>query len=121
MLDLNSTARSVHGACELNQDTVTRSLDDTAAMLGDFWFQKFATMRIEPQQGAFLISSHHSAVTGHVAGKDGRKPSFDPRTHHKNRPDLVATTQVYGGGSDDVRFGSKADISACPCHVRFTP
>jgi len=21
----------------------------------------------------------------------------------------------------DVRFGSKADISACPCHVRFTP
>jgi hypothetical protein len=28
MLDLNSTARSVHGACELNQDTVTRSLRD---------------------------------------------------------------------------------------------
>jgi hypothetical protein len=56
MLDLNRTARSVHGACELNQETVTRSLDDTAAMLGDFGFRKFAAMRIEPQQGAFLIS-----------------------------------------------------------------
>jgi hypothetical protein len=86
MLDLNSTARSVHGACE-QQETVTCSLDDTAAMLGDFGLQKFAAMRIEPQQGAFLISSHHSAVTGHVAGKDGRKLSFGPRTHHKNRPE----------------------------------
>jgi hypothetical protein len=50
-------------------------------MLGDFGFQKFAAMRIEPQQGAL-------------------------------RPDLVATTQVYGGGrasvyrGHDVRFGS---------------
>ena len=87
MLDFNSTARSVHGACELKQETVTRSLDNTAAMLGDFGFQKFAAMRIEPQQGIFLISSHHSAGTGHVAGKDGRKSSFDPRTHHKNRPE----------------------------------
>jgi hypothetical protein len=42
-------------------------------------------MRIEPQQGAFLIGSHHSAVTRDVAGKDGRKPSFDPRTGHENR------------------------------------
>src|SRR6516225_6756050 len=73
------------------------------------------------------ISSHHSAVTGHVAGKDGRKPSFDPRTHHKNRPDLVATTQVYGGGrasvyrGHDVRFGSKTGIGARLDHVRFTP
>ena len=50
MLDLNSTARSVRGACELNQETVTRSLDDTAAMLGDFRLKKFAAMRIEPQQ-----------------------------------------------------------------------
>src|SRR3974390_1887752 len=37
-LHLNGTARRIHGACELNQDTVTRSLDDTAAMLGNFGF-----------------------------------------------------------------------------------
>src|SRR6516164_1088116 len=88
-LDLNSTARRVHGACELNQDTVARPLDDSAAMLGDFGFQKFTTMRIEPQQGAFLIGSHHSAVTGHVTGEDGRKPSFDPSSGHENAPDLM--------------------------------
>ena len=63
-------------------------------MLGDFGFQKFAAMRIEPQQGAFLMSSHHSAVTGHVASKDGRKPSFDPRTHIKI---ALRVTNVYRG------------------------
>src|SRR6516225_10551151 len=60
------------------------------------------------------ISSHHSAVTGHVAGKDGRKPSFDPRTHHKNRPDLVATTQVYGAAATMSALGQKRTLA----HVR---
>src|SRR5262249_38663920 len=37
-LDLNGTPRRVHGTCELNQDTVARPLDDSAAMLGDLGF-----------------------------------------------------------------------------------
>ena len=82
-------------------------------------------MRIEPQQGAFFIGSHHSAVTGHVAGQDGRKASFDPLTSHKKHPDLAC--QVYGPGrgcvyrGDDVRFGSKADMRGAKEHVHFTP
>jgi hypothetical protein len=46
-------------------------------------------MGIEPQKRALLVGSHHSAVTGHVAGKNGRKPSFDPLTSHEKRPDLT--------------------------------
>jgi len=46
-------------------------------------------MLVEPQQGAFLIGSHHAAVTGDVTGKDGRKPPFDPRTRQESRPDLA--------------------------------
>ena len=37
-LDFNSTARRVHGTCELNQDTIARPLNDPAAILGDFEF-----------------------------------------------------------------------------------
>jgi len=37
-LDLNSTARRVYHACELNQYTVARPLDDSASMLSDFGF-----------------------------------------------------------------------------------
>jgi len=82
MLDLNSTARSVHGACELNQDTVTRSLDDTAAMLGDFGFQKFAAMRIEPQRGAFLIAVRLACLLqpGTSAGKFPKTPGMQAST-----------------------------------------
>jgi hypothetical protein len=57
-------------------------------MLGDFGFQKFSAMRVELQQGAFLIDSH-AAATGDVTGQDGRKPSFEPRTGHVSRPDLA--------------------------------
>jgi class 3 adenylate cyclase len=37
-LDLNGTARRVHGTCELNQNTVARPLDDAPPMLSDFGF-----------------------------------------------------------------------------------
>ena len=87
-------------------------------MLGDFRFQKFAAMRIEPQQGIFLISSHHSAGTGHVAGKDGRKPSFDPRTSHVKRPDLCAMSQVYGASGG---FVYRDHDLLCLSWVRLAP
>ncbi len=78
-------------------------------------------MCIEPQQGAFLIGSHHSAVTGYVAGKDGRKPSFDPRTGHGNRPDLPATAQVYGGVRGPVYRGHDGRLGQEPTSaVRVT-
>src|SRR6516164_4652651 len=82
-------------------------------------------MRIEPQQGAFFIGSHHSAVTGHVARQDGRKASFDPLTSHKKHPDLACKVYEPGRGGvwrgDEVRWGWKADMRGVKEHVQFTP
>src|SRR6516162_9164188 len=36
-LDLNRTACSVHGTCKLNQYAIAGPLDDTAAMICNFW------------------------------------------------------------------------------------
>jgi hypothetical protein len=35
VLNLNSTAHSIDGACELNQDTIAGPLDDAATMFRD--------------------------------------------------------------------------------------
>ena len=70
VLNFNSTARSVYGACELNQDTIASPLDDAAAMIGDLRFQEFEPMSIKPRQCAFLVGSHQTAVAGDVASED---------------------------------------------------
>jgi hypothetical protein len=93
-------------------------------------------MRIEPQQGAFLIGSHHPAVTGNVAGKDGRKPSFDPRIGHEGAPSSVGplgdvsieATMPALGHKRTLRhldpmstIHPKADIEGCAPNVRIVP
>ena len=67
-------------------------------------------MCIEPRKRALLVGSHHSAVTGHVAGEDGRKPSFDPLTSHEKRPDLACLQAKCTGPVGDVSI--EATMSA---------
>jgi hypothetical protein len=42
VLNLNGTARGIHGTCELDQDAIASPLNDTAAMICNLGFQEFA-------------------------------------------------------------------------------
>jgi hypothetical protein len=93
-------------------------------------------MRVEPQQGAFLIGSHHAAITGDVGGKNSRKPSLDPRTSH-DRPRSSVLRAKFMGSLGELSIEARCPLwvksrhrtrcASCPLyprrdqHVRFVP
>ena len=88
-LDFHGAAHRIDGACKLNQGTVTRGLDDAAAMLRDLGIDDFAPVRLECSKRAFLVEAHQPAVAGDIGSKDGCQPPFDTRFGHKDRPPLA--------------------------------
>ena len=55
---LDRTARSVHGARELDQNSVAGAFNNAAAMLRDRWIQKFMAVSVEPSECALLVRTH---------------------------------------------------------------
>ena len=81
--------RAFHGfdhAAELGQDAVAHKLYDLPAMPFDRRRDQFAPVRLECGERAGFICAHKPAVAGNIGRKDGRKPPFDPRLGHKDRP-----------------------------------
>src|ERR1019366_655736 len=69
-----------------DQSTVTRSLDNAAAMLGNLRIDKFASMCLKRRESSFLVNTHQAAVSGNIGREDGSQPPFDTRLGHKDRP-----------------------------------
>ena len=55
-LNFNRTARSIYGACEFGQHTVTGCLDDAASMGGYSGVSKGLSDRLQPGQRTFLVA-----------------------------------------------------------------
>jgi hypothetical protein len=50
--------RSVHGAGELDQNSIAGAFDNAASVSRDRWIQKFTAVGVQPGKRAFLISAH---------------------------------------------------------------
>jgi hypothetical protein len=122
-LDFDGTAPSVYRARELDQDSVTRSLNDTAAMFGDFGFEELAPVRVEALQRALFVCTHEPAVADDIAGEDGSKPAFDSRLCHEVRPDLFEPNAITARICDRRNgvLGQVARQQSQAAHVRFVP
>ena len=65
-LDLDGTAGSVHGACELGQHAVSGGLDDVSAMFGDGGIDERFPEGLELRQRAFFVAAHQTAIAGDI-------------------------------------------------------
>jgi hypothetical protein len=88
-LDLDGAAHGIDDARKLHQHAVAGGLDDATVMLPDFRVDEFATMRLQPIDGTFLIGSHQPRITRHIGGQDGRKPARRGRSYGLTRSSLV--------------------------------
>jgi len=68
-LNLDGATYRIDGAGEFDQHPVAGSLDDTAAMFGDFWVDKYPATRFQPGQRAFFIAVHQAAIAGNAAAR----------------------------------------------------
>ena len=55
---LDGAAGRVHGAAELDQNSIAGAFNDTAAVLRDRRLQEFAAVGVEPGERAFLVGTH---------------------------------------------------------------
>jgi hypothetical protein len=70
-LDLDGATHSLYGTDELYQHAIACRLDDAPAMFLDLRIAEFVPLRLEPGEGAFLISAHETAVADHIGRHDG--------------------------------------------------
>src|SRR5262249_8829866 len=125
-LDFDGTANGINRTWKFNQDPVTCSFDDTAPILRNLRINQFVAASLERRKSSFLVSTHQAAVTSNIGRENGSQPSFDPRLGHKGRPAplyfelslWLRARCVYR--SNNVRFGSSADICSAKRYVRFT-
>jgi hypothetical protein len=61
----------VDDACELDQESIPRGLDDAFPMLSDLEIKKIAPMSPERRERAFLIGAHQATVAGNI-GRENR-------------------------------------------------
>jgi hypothetical protein len=54
----NRAPSRVHGAGELDQNSISGSFNNAAAVLGDQWLQEFTAVSVEPGECAFLVGTH---------------------------------------------------------------
>jgi hypothetical protein len=57
-LNFDRAAYGVHGACELDESAVPGILDDTSAMISDFWIEKRPSESFQLRQRAFFIDPY---------------------------------------------------------------
>src|SRR5207253_161432 len=82
------TRDRLNDAREFAEDAITGRLHDTALVFRYFGLDQFAAMGSEPCQGAGLVLSHESAITGYIGGEDGRESALDPLSAQMLPPGL---------------------------------
>jgi hypothetical protein len=87
MLDLEGTIYRADCAGELDQQPVSSTADQTAAMLGDLGLDRVSYVIRQPKVSALLVDTHQSTVADDVGNHDGGQPSFQVWSIH---PDHLA-------------------------------
>jgi hypothetical protein len=79
LLHHDGAAHRIDDRRELDENAVTRGLDDTALVLGDQRIDELPAMALERGERPFLVGAHEARVSRHVRGKDGGEPARDAR------------------------------------------
>jgi hypothetical protein len=66
LLELDGCAQCVHGAREFGQCTITRQLDQAAAVTGQCRLEPFLAMLAEAGQCAALVPAHQARVSDDI-------------------------------------------------------
>ena len=77
-LDVNRAAHCVDDAGELDQQPVTSSFDDTAAMFDDPGIDQFAPDRFQRRKRAFFVGAHQPGISDDISSQDRSQPPLDP-------------------------------------------
>src|SRR5580692_4140393 len=73
---LESAIHRVDCAVELDQEPVSSTADQTAAMLGDFRLDRVLYVIREPKVRPLLVDTHQSTVADDVRDHDNGQPPF---------------------------------------------
>ena len=73
-LYFDGTARRIHDACELDQHSIARGLDDAAVMLFDLLVDELTSMCLQLRECALLIGAHQPAVACNVGCENSCQP-----------------------------------------------
>jgi hypothetical protein len=73
-----SAADSVDDAAKLNQDAISRPLDDAAMVQSDSGVKQVAAKSTQPRKRPLLVGTGKLAVSGYIRRKNGRElPGLD--------------------------------------------
>ena len=75
-LDLHRAVQRLDHARELDQQPVAHGLDQSAAMLGNLWFENLAQIGPEIGTRSHLVGLAESAVADDVGDQDGGEPAL---------------------------------------------
>ena len=79
LLHHDGAAHRINDRGELDENAVTRGLDDTALVLGDQRIDELPAMALERGERPFLVGAHEARVSRHVRGEDGGEPARGAR------------------------------------------
>jgi hypothetical protein len=86
-LHLDSAARGIDRAGELDQHAVAGRLDDPPAMCGDGGINQGLSGGLETNQYAFFVRTHQAAVSRDIRRQNRRKPPFHTIVGHNGPRD----------------------------------
>jgi hypothetical protein len=92
VLDFHGAAHCIDCAWKFNECTVTRRLDETAAMLRYLGIDDFTSVGPERCESTFLVNAHQAAVAGNIGREDGGQSPFNTRLGHEDCPYLSFVT-----------------------------
>jgi len=93
LLHFEAASHGIDDTGELEEQSVTRRLDDPSAVLFDSWIDEFAPVRFYRRERGFLICSHESRISSNVGGDDSCKPAGRVSVHHDGHyPSLKSMT-----------------------------
>src|SRR5262245_37113205 len=76
-LDIDRATHRSDDARKLDQYSVARGLNNSAAMLGNFRVNQFTSERIEASKRAAFIHTHQSRITDNISDNDCRQFPLD--------------------------------------------
>src|SRR6516162_4850168 len=112
-LQLGCTAQRIYHTAELDEEAVTRCLDEPAVMSGDLRIEQLSLYRLEPLEGTALVHPDQARVTCHIGSEDGGEAAG--RAHGaslaaRRRPDRNSSR--CSGMRQCMAFGTTTDVMA---------